>query len=154
MTPEQELRVEIAQSLIEQGEVLFSAQAWKFFQRHGRGYLYLHKVIKIQCWGRNNCSINEQDSALGNRMHYVAKGSRAWMMMTLSQSAKEQPLEYGQFMHMIDTYNPKREYVVIIGFNYGVDVTEHWFLRRPEMNPPQAFMAVRRQPQEFGVDSI
>jgi hypothetical protein len=153
MTPEQ-IRVEIAQRLIEKGEILFSAQAWKFFQRYGRGYLYLHKVVDIQHSGGNSFSITERDSALGNKMHYVAKGSKAWKIMTLSESAKEQPLEYAQFINMIDTYNPKREYVVIVGFNYGTDVTEHWFLRRPEMTPLQAFTAVRRRPQEFGVDSI
>ncbi|MDM9385747.1 hypothetical protein QUB80_34395 [Chlorogloeopsis sp. ULAP01] len=152
MTPEKEIRVKIAQNIIEQCEILFSAQAWKFFQNLGRGYLYLHKVVNIQHSGGNNFSITEGVSHLGNSVHYVAKGSEAWNMAKLSQAAKQQPIEYAQFFTLIDNYNPDNEYVVIVGFNYGSDATEYWFLRKPEVPPQQAFSLVRGRPLEFGVE--
>lgn len=153
MTPERELRVKIAENLIEQCEILFSAQAWKFFQRSGRGYLYLHKVVDIQHTGGNNFSITESESAIKG-VHYVVKDSEPWKMMTLSRAAKAQPVEYAQLFEVIDTYKPRNEYVVIVGFNYGSDASERWFLRRPELSPTQAYTAVRHRPQEFGVDSL
>lgn len=64
MTPEREIRIEIARSIISECEVLFSAQAWKFYQRSGRGYLYLHKVVNIQHEGGNNLSITESESVI------------------------------------------------------------------------------------------
>lgn len=74
MTPERELRVEIARNIIEECEILFSAQAWKFYQRSGRGYLYLHKVVDIQHSGGNDFSLprksigaQKQDSLCGAR---------------------------------------------------------------------------------------
>ncbi|MBE9168329.1 hypothetical protein IQ238_12675 [Pleurocapsales cyanobacterium LEGE 06147] len=153
MTPERKLRVEIAENIIEQCEILFSAQAWKFFQRSGRGYLYLHKVVDIQHAGGNNFSITESESAIKG-VHYVAKGSDPWKMMTLSRAARDQAVEYAQFFNVIDTYKPRNEYVVIVGFNYGSDASEHWFLRQPELPPVKAYTAVRHRPQEFGVDSL
>lgn len=74
--------------------------------------------------------------------------------MTLSKAAQEQPLEYAQFYDLIDTYKPKEQYVVVIGFNYGSDATEDWFLRQPELPPIKAYTAVRQRPQEFGVDAL
>jgi hypothetical protein len=153
MTPERELRIEIARNIIDECEVLFSAQAWKFYQRSGRGYLYLHKVVNIQDEGGNNFSINESESVI-KRVHYVAQGSEAWTMMTFSKAAKEQPLEYAQFYQVIDTYKTKTQYVVVVGFNYGTDATEDWFLRQPEVPPMKAYTMVRCRPQEFGVDSL
>jgi hypothetical protein len=154
MTPERKLRVEIAESLVEQLEILLSAQAWKFFQKLGRGYLYFHKVVDIQHSRGNNFSITESPSALTNKAHYVAKDSQPWKMMTLSQAAREQPLEYARFFALIDSYQPKNEYVIVVGFNYGTDASEHWFLRKPELPPIKAYTAVRQRPQEFGVDSL
>lgn len=40
--------------------------------------------------------------------------------------------------------------MVIVGFNYGSDATEHWFLRQPELPSIKAYTAVRQRPQEFG----
>ncbi|WP_375473916.1 hypothetical protein [uncultured Nostoc sp.] len=154
MTPERELRVEIARNIIDECEVLFSAQAWKFYQHSGRGYLYLHKVVNIQHSDGNDFSITESPSAIGSKVHYVAQRSEPWKMMMLSQAAKQQPIEYAQLFNVIDTYKPKEEYVVIVGFNYGSDASENWFLRRPELPPMKAYTAVRHRPQEFGVDSL
>jgi hypothetical protein len=153
MTPERELRVKIAENIIEQCEILFSAQAWKFFQRSGRGYIYLHKVVDIQHTGGNNFSITESESAIKG-VHYVSKGSEPWKMMTLSQAAKKQSVEYAQFFDAIDTYKPRNEYIAIVGFNYGSDASEHWFLRRPELSPMKAYTEVRHRPQEFGINSL
>lgn len=75
-------------------------------------------------------------------------------MMLLSPAAKEQPLKYAQLLNIIDTYQPKEEYVVIVGFNYGSDASEYWFLIQPELPPMKAYTAVRHRPQEFGVDSL
>ncbi|NJK52781.1 MAG: hypothetical protein HC936_08015 [Leptolyngbyaceae cyanobacterium SU_3_3] len=154
MTPEREIRIEIARGIIDECEVLFSAHAWKFYQRSGRGCLYLHKAVHIQHDRGNDFSITEMESAIGNKVHYVAKGSEQWTMMTLSQAAKSQPLEYAQLFHVIDTYKPKTQYVVVVGFNYGSDATEDWFLRQPEVPPMKAYTMVRCRPQEFGVDSL
>ena len=153
MTPERELRIEIARNIIDECEILFSAQAWKFYQRSGRGYLYLHKVVNIQHAGGNDFSITESESVI-KRVHYAAQGSEAWKMMTLSKAAREKPLEYAQFYQVIDTYKPKTQDVVVVGFNYGSDATEDWFLRQPELPPMKAYTAVRQRPQEFGVDSF
>ncbi|MBW4553586.1 MAG: hypothetical protein KME35_21105 [Aphanocapsa sp. GSE-SYN-MK-11-07L] len=153
MTPEREIRVEIARAIIDECEVLLSAQAWKFYQRSGRGYLYLHKVMDIQHERGNDFSITESESVI-KRVHYVARNSEPWKMMTLSQAAKSQPVQYAEFFHLIDTYKPKTQYVVIVGFNYGSDATEYWFLRQPEVPPMKAYTMVRCRPQEFGVDSL
>ncbi|MBP5971319.1 hypothetical protein HW132_00860 [Brasilonema sp. CT11] len=142
MTPEQQIQHEIAENLICIGEVLFSAQAWKFFQKLGRGYLYMHKVIRIEHTGGNNFSVLEGVSQTGDRMHYVAKGTQAWQMMKLSSAAASQPILYAQFYASIDNYNPSKEYVVIVGFNYGSDAREYFFLRKPEIPPQQAFKIV------------
>ena len=154
MTPERELRIEVAKSLIEQLEILLSAQAWKFFQKFGRGYLYCHKVVDIQHAGGNKFSVTESPSALTEKSHYVGQNSQPWKIMTLSQAAQRQPLEYARFFALIDSYKPKNEYVIVVGFNYGSDASEHWFLRRPELPPIKAYTAVRQRPQEFGVDSL
>ncbi len=154
MTPERKLRIEMAKSLIEELEILFSAKAWKFFQKFGRGYLYFHQVVDIQHSGGNNFSITGSPSALKNKAHYVAKGSQPWKIMTLSRAAREQPIEYARFFALIDSYKPKNEYVIVLGFNYGSDASEHWFLRSPELPPIRAYTAVRQRPQEFGVDSL
>ncbi|MEH2139687.1 hypothetical protein [Nostoc sp.] len=69
---------QIAENLVLMGEILFSAQAWKFFQKLGRGYLYMHKVLQIEHTGGNNFSVIEGVSQLGNRMYYTAKGTEAW----------------------------------------------------------------------------
>jgi hypothetical protein len=74
--------------------------------------------------------------------------------MTLSQAAREQFLEYARFFALIDSYQPKNEYVIVIGFNYGTDASEHFFLRRPKLPPIKAYTAVRQRPQEFGVNSL
>lgn len=154
MTPERELRVEIARDIIEECEILFSAQACKFFQCSGRGYLYLHKVVNIQHSGGNDFSITESPSAIGSKVRYVAQGSEPWKMIMLSKAAKAQPSEYAELFNVIDTYKPKDQYVVIMGFNYGFDASEYWFLRQPELPPMKAYTAVRHRPQEFGVDSL
>lgn len=154
MTPERELRIEIARGIIDECEILLSAHAWKFYQRSGRGCLYLHKVVDIQHVGGNDFSITESPSAIGSKVHYVAQGSEHWKMMTLSKAAREQPLAYAQLFHVINTYKPKTQYVVIVGFNYGSDATEDWFLRQPELPPIKAYTAVRQRPQEFGGDAL
>ncbi|MGI2909400.1 hypothetical protein [Tolypothrix sp. VBCCA 56010] len=154
MTPEQQIQQEIAENLVSIGEVLFSAQAWKFFQTLGRGYLYMHKVLRIEHTSGNNFSVVESESQTGNRMHYVAKGTQAWQMMKLSAAAVNQPILYAQYYALIDNYDPRKEYVIVVGFNYGSDAVEYFFLRRPEVPPQEAFKIVSDRPLEFGIESL
>lgn len=154
MTPEQQIQYEIAENLVSISEVLFSAQAWKFFQTLGRGYLYMHKVLRIEHTGGNNFSLIESVSHVGDRVHYVAKGTQHWQMMQLSKAATSQPIQYAHFYALIDNYDPSKEYVVVAGFNYGSDAREYFFLRRPEFPPQEAFRIVSDRPLEFGVESL
>ncbi|MEH1831736.1 MAG: hypothetical protein V7L29_06585 [Nostoc sp.] len=154
MTPEKQIQQQIAENLVSLGEILFSAQAWKFFQKLGRGYLYLHKVLQIEHTSGNNFSLIEGASQLGDRMYYTAKGTEAWQMMQLSAAAARQPILYAQFCAFIDNYDPRKEFVVIVGFNYGSDAREYFFLRRPEIPPEQAFTIVSDRPLEFGIESL
>ncbi|MEH2274658.1 MAG: hypothetical protein V7K40_07555 [Nostoc sp.] len=154
MTPEKQIQHEIAENIVLAGEVLFSAQAWKFFQTLGRGYLYMHKVLQIDHTGGNNFSLIEGTSQLGDKMYYTAKGTQAWQMMQLSAAAASQPIQYAQFYALIDNYDPRIEYVVIVGFNYGSDAREYFFFRRPEIPPEQAFKIVSDRPLEFGIESL
>ncbi|MEH2139688.1 hypothetical protein [Nostoc sp.] len=47
--------------------------------------------------------------------------------MQLSTAAARQPILYAQFCACIDNYDPAKEYVVIVGFNYGCDTREYFF---------------------------
>ena len=50
------------------------------------------------------------------------------------------------FSAFIDNYNLIKEFVVIVGFNYGSDAREYFFLRKPEISPEQAFTIVSDRP--------
>ncbi len=154
MTPEKQIQQQIAENIVCADEILFSAQAWKFFNTLGRGYLYLHKVLQVEHTSGNNFSLNEGGSHLGDRMYYTAKGTQAWQMMQLSAAAASQPIQYAQFYALIDNYDPRKEFVVVVGFNYGSDAREYFFFRRPEISPEQAFKIVSDRPLEFGIESL
>ncbi|MEH1880980.1 MAG: hypothetical protein V7K78_29340, partial [Nostoc sp.] len=71
----------------------------------------------------------------------------------LVQNSNRIPI-YAQFYALIDNYDPRKEFVVIVGFNYGSDAREYFFLRKPEISPEQAFRIVSDRPLEFGIESL
>lgn len=146
ITPEKSIKHEIAQSLVAEKETLLSAVAWKGFRERGRGYLFFHRAIDVEHIAGNDFGVKASPSPTEERLQYIEKGGEMYNFVRASEAAAGQTKEWTKFYELVDTYNPRNEFLVVVGMNQDDRATEHWFAREPNIPPYKAFLIVRKRP--------
>ncbi len=125
--------------MIELLENVLSAAAWEGFKNGGRGYIFFHQAIDVEHYAGNTFQTKVgKSSPLKGQVVYVEKGSRIWDEAKKSEAAAGQTEEWTPFYEMVENYNPRNEYLIVVGLNEGDRATEHYFLREPELPPYKA----------------
>lgn len=137
ITPEKSVKHEIAKNIVNQIETLLSAASWQCFKKQGRGYLFLHRSIDVEHVAGNTFEIQEKPT-LEKDILYFARNGELWNNAKKSEAASGQTKEWEKFYSLVDSYNPRYEFLVVIGFNEGDRATEHWFLVEPKVSPFKA----------------
>ena len=138
ITAEKEVKHELALQMIELLEPRLAAASWEGFKKSGRGYLFFHKSLDVEHLGGNTFEATERESPLEGQIPYVGKGSPIWHVARKSEAEAGQQEEWAKFYELVDTYNPRNEFLVVVGLNVGDKATEHYFLREPKISPYKA----------------
>jgi hypothetical protein len=135
ITPEKEIKHQLALQIIEQIEPKLAAASWEGFKKEGRGYVYFHKSLDVEHYAGNTFQATQGKSLLEGQIVYIAKDSYIWHEARRSEAAAGQEQEWAPFYELVDTYSPRNEFLLIVGMNYNDRATEHYFLREPKIPP-------------------
>lgn len=137
------VRRAIGNHILENNRILLAASSWQGFQESGKGYLFTNLLMQNDL----TLTVNPEVGLI-----YVAEGSQRWELARASEARSRQTEEYQPFYNAVETYHPRYEFMVIIGFeSLGNHPSEFWSHERPptEAIPIKAAATVRRRPNEF-----
>lgn len=135
ITPEKKIKHELALQMVEQLEPFLAAISWKNFKKAGRGYLFFHRLLDIQHLAGNTFEATRSKSPLEEQILYISKDSEIWREARKSEAKAGQQEEWAKFYELVDTYNPRNEFLIVVGLNLENKATEHYFLREPKIPP-------------------
>lgn len=135
MTPEKEIKHQLVRQMVEQLEPFLAAASWKGFKKGGRGYLFFHKSLDVEHQAGNIFEATLSESPHEEQILYIAKDSQVWHEARKSEAKAGQQKEWAKFYELVDSYNPRNEFLIVVGLNLEGKATEHYFLREPEIPP-------------------
>lgn len=133
VTPEKQVKHQICHGLVNEFEPTLAALAWKFFKEKGRGYIYF--TIKADVEHEKGNTFKVSNSKLPDELFYFARGSELFNNARKSEQNAGQSEEWEPFYKLVDSYEVKYQYLVVVGCQSTEKMTEHWFIRTPEKPP-------------------
>jgi len=133
ITPEKQVKHELCNNFVTTLEPVLTALAWKFFKEKGRGYIYFTVSIDVEHEKGNEFKIS--NSKLPEEIYYFAKGSKLFNSTRESEKSAGQSEEWQPFYDLVHTYNPRYQFLIVLGCQSSEKMTEHWFIKEPEKPP-------------------
>lgn len=124
-----QLRSKTSLAILKKYEMPLAAMAWRFYQKLGRGYLYVP--------AKGNQQIVRPEEIV-----YFEKDGELWHAAALNVANDGNSND--ELHTEVSQYNPRQEFVVLVGFIQSPP-SEHYFRYKPRLSPPEASTTIRHQ---------